>query len=285
MSGQGRARIQKHTWHVTGRMEFVRPYQGPLDSCRFDVLVGRSLPETGIVELLVGLSPRERSALGPSLVERHVALMKDQPSSVKNAARLVKWWKYQVFQVHDGTGRLSSFLIELLTLHAAQICDRDHPSVFELFEKILYLLTQWETLRIVWSWGSLLESGRLGIRDLSPLILDPENPTSNVARTVSCWSALAFVASETLALLTSPDSRTFTLQPEVCSRSWEDLNADKDLDHGFSDSRAPWKGFEDVITEDNCHMFGINEYIYDKYGGMMGFSNWFGDETASNDSD
>lgn len=46
---------------------------------------------------------------------------------------------------------------------------------------------------------------------------------------------------------------------------------------------APWAGYEDVITEDNCHYFGINDYIFDKYGGMMGFTNWFGDDEVESD--
>lgn len=36
-----------------------------------------------------------------------------------------------------------------------------------------------------------------------------------------------------------------------------------------------WFGNEDVINEMNCEEFGMNEYCYEKYGGMLGFDAWY----------
>ncbi len=41
------------------------------------------------------------------------------------------------------------------------------------------------------------------------------------------------------------------------------------------DDGPPWRGFEDFVNIYNCEAFGLNEYVYEKYGDAMGFSAWF----------
>jgi hypothetical protein len=36
-----------------------------------------------------------------------------------------------------------------------------------------------------------------------------------------------------------------------------------------------WDGNEHLVTALNCEQFGLNDYLYDKYGGMMGIDSWF----------
>ena len=47
-----------------------------------------------------------------------------------------------------------------------------------------------------------------------------------------------------------------------------------------SEDRLPWEGYEDVVNEDNCELFGLNDYLFDKYGGMLGFDAWYGDSDS-----
>lgn len=49
------ALVRKHMVHITGRMQMALTFMGPLEVCRFDVLIGGALPETGFVEMLLRL--------------------------------------------------------------------------------------------------------------------------------------------------------------------------------------------------------------------------------------
>lgn len=40
-------------------------------------------------------------------------------------------------------------------------------------------------------------------------------------------------------------------------------------------ARKHWYGNEHLVNEMNCEDYGLNDYCYDKYGGMMGFDAWF----------
>jgi hypothetical protein len=42
-------------------------------------------------------------------------------------------------------------------------------------------------------------------------------------------------------------------------------------------ARRHWVGNESVINIANCEEYGMNDYVYEKYGGMMGIDSWFGD--------
>ncbi len=73
---------------------------------------------------------------------------------------------------------------------------------------------------------------------------------------------------------------------------------DSDCDSDEHLKGAPWEGHEDEVNEDNCDEFGqlssschfieivnktgfcfgawgLSDYIYDEYGGMMGSSQWY----------
>eukprot|EP00928_Gymnodinium_smaydae_P043260 TRINITY_DN29024_c0_g1_i1.p1 TRINITY_DN29024_c0_g1~~TRINITY_DN29024_c0_g1_i1.p1 ORF type:complete len:470 (-),score=59.00 TRINITY_DN29024_c0_g1_i1:435-1844(-) len=277
LSGRGRASTTRHTWHISGAMEFVRPYCGDTDKCNCDILIGGDFPDGDVVEMLLSATPSQRSLWGPSLVERHVALLADQSSVVKDAILLAKWWKHQVVLPSVSSVRLSSFLLVLLTLNVARHSEHavESEGAYNLFCQVLRAITQWKTLRVVWSWAELLDSGRLELRDECPLVLDIVNPTNNVARTVKSWAHVSSIAGMTLDLLSSQASRA----PSniLVHDDWNGEESRQDSDSDICLERSPWEGFEDIITEDNCHMFGLNDYVFDKYGGMMGFSSWFGD--------
>ena len=50
------------------------------------------------------------------------------------------------------------------------------------------------------------------------------------------------------------------------------------IEFPWSDSDLPkqtWEGNEHLVNIDNCEQYGLNDYLYEKYGGMMGLSSWF----------
>ncbi len=52
----------------------------------------------------------------------------------------------------------------------------------------------------------------------------------------------------------------------------DDDDSDYDLDENLSLWGMLWDGHEEEMNEDNCEDFGLNDYLYKKYGGMMGLS-------------
>ena len=39
-----------------------------------------------------------------------------------------------------------------------------------------------------------------------------------------------------------------------------------------------WQGNEQLVTRENCEHFGMNDYLFDKYGMAMGLTSWWDDE-------
>lgn len=189
---------------------------------------------------------------------------------------LLKWWNHQVVMTCDTTMRFKSFLLELLVLYAIGEVGEGEPEAYDLFRHVLRLIVGWRHLRVTWSWGNLFDSGELRIRNQCPMVLDPENPTNNVARTMQKWAEGADIAERTLHVLSSPPG---TQAGILVARPWKAIPSEEDDDElSPQPRRPPWEGFEDFITEDNCEMFGLNDYVFEKYGGMMGFSSWYGEE-------
>ena len=44
-----------------------------------------------------------------------------------------------------------------------------------------------------------------------------------------------------------------------------------------------WLGNEDLVTRENCEHFGMNDYLFDKYGMAMGLDHWWDDVDTGSD--
>jgi len=44
-----------------------------------------------------------------------------------------------------------------------------------------------------------------------------------------------------------------------------------------------WFGNEDLVTRENCEHFGMNDYLFDKYGQSMGLDHWWDDVDTGSD--
>jgi len=184
----------------------------------FDVLVGGEAPMDPM-RVFSSLSRRSRVQLGACFVEPHVHFVNRLSIAEKNAIRLAKWWCGHALsgdtQRTAGNQRsrgrpIRSFMIELLVAHGAQTVRRVES--FFLFRTFLELLVEWRQLRITWEWNHAAVS-QTGRRRRRPVILDPCNPTNDLARGVRCWSFLQAAASETLAVLGQEAGTRTTARP------------------------------------------------------------------------
>ncbi|XP_028621969.1 2'-5'-oligoadenylate synthase 1A-like isoform X2 [Grammomys surdaster] len=157
--------------------------------------------------------------------------LKQRPTKVKSLIRLVKHW-YQLCQEKLGKPLPPQYALELLTVHA---WERGNGSVdFDTaqgFRTVLELVTKYKQLRIYWTMyydfehqevSSYLHRQLTGVR---PVILDPADPTGNVAGSNSeGWRRLA---GEAAAWLRYPCFK-YRDRSSVCS--W-DVPTEVDVPH------------------------------------------------------
>lgn len=161
-------------------------------TCRFDLLVGFACPLQEMKDRIVETPGPMRGQFSACLVEHHIALMRDTAPAVKQAVRLAKWWRQNVLRLTNPDVIVKSFLLELLVLHAAETSRPEVRQPLALFKKILTFFVEYQTLKITWS---VIRRGN------KHRVLDPLNPSNNVARTLKDWQAVAKVARLTLSAL------------------------------------------------------------------------------------
>ena len=175
---------------------------GNYSGVAFDVLLAGPIPNA---EPLLRASGPERSRLGASLSNQHVQYLSKTTESTKDAIRLTKWWALHSFK--NVLGRLPrAFLLELLVLVVAETSkpartsspERSERYAFKLFFDCLNLIMRWRELVVTWTWAR--SDWQPFHKKRKPIIIDPCNPTNNVARTLNRrdWKRLQIVAEETL---------------------------------------------------------------------------------------
>lgn len=122
-----------------------------------------------------------------NVILQHVTFMRKQPQGVREAAILLKYWLREVHW------KPNSFLLELIAASAALSSDGTSQVTVEqaarrFFTKAAAMLASWEGLQITWGteWQKYHKAP-------APLVLDPADPTTNVAdyMTVANWEELA----------------------------------------------------------------------------------------------
>merc|ERR1712039_485640 len=128
----------------------------------------------------------------------------------------MKWWGLHV----AGPPQPRSFLLELLVLICVETKEVEGmriSSAYGLFLQSLEVVSNWNKLIATWSWQK--KSWQPFHAKRAPLILDPCNPTNNVARTLNRrgWKALAKAAEDTARMLTGGHFRN--LEPSLARAS------------------------------------------------------------------
>lgn len=112
------------------------------------------------------------------------------------AVKLAKLWAWYVaFPRWDEKRRPRSFLIELIVRH---IClSAKSMSAWDIFLEFLRFCAAKKIQPIMWDWTELGKDPRLNWGE-GPRIIDPLNPTNNVARPFRFWSFLRKYARQSL---------------------------------------------------------------------------------------
>ncbi|CAE8599472.1 unnamed protein product [Polarella glacialis] len=122
-------------------------------------------------------------------------------SEVRDAVRIAKEWCERVaFPKWNPKCRPRGFLIELLVVYVASSLVMSSP--WDIFCSWLNLCARQTLPQIKWKWTNLGDHPRVNWGN-GPLVLDPCNPTNNVARQFRHWSDLRSYAAESLKKIRS----------------------------------------------------------------------------------
>jgi len=136
-----------------------------------------------LMQLIRAAPPRERKHYEASLVKDATQLVAGQPSLLKGAMRLVRWWLAQ--QRWGSAHKMpSAYLAELVAIHVWQLHGKMADQA-QLVEHVLEFFANFGTLKVTWAETSVALYDTDAIwRPLlaqEPLLMDPTNPYANVA--------------------------------------------------------------------------------------------------------
>ncbi|XP_062890253.1 uncharacterized protein LOC134338391 [Mobula hypostoma] len=192
----------------------------------YDALKGLYNPNEAHCELIRFLS-RNRSTDGefsPCFTELQRAFVKKYTSKVKDLIRLMKYWyilyvKPRKSELRAGARLPPKYALELLTIHAWEQGNRKESfDTAEGFRTVLELICRYRELCIYWTDyydvtnGSLAEFLNNKLRERRPIILDPANPTGNVASSDG-WDVMENEARKCLRMPCVSSVRAWNVQP------------------------------------------------------------------------
>uniref|UniRef100_A0A452FBF0 2'-5' oligoadenylate synthase n=1 Tax=Capra hircus TaxID=9925 RepID=A0A452FBF0_CAPHI len=145
---------------------------------------------------------RKEGEFSPCFTELQRDFLKSRPTKLKSLIRLVKHW-YQLCKEQLGKPLPPQYALELLTVYAwEQGCKETAFVTAQGFQTVLELVLQYEKLCIYWEKNYNSENPIIEeylTRQLAkcrPVILDPADPTGNVAgKDTRSWQQLAQAAS------------------------------------------------------------------------------------------
>ncbi|XP_021078226.1 inactive 2'-5' oligoadenylate synthetase 1C-like [Mus pahari] len=128
----------------------------------------------------------------------HQNFLKDRAPKLRNLIRLVKHW-YRLCKEKLGKPLPPQYALELLTVYAWESGSREYEfNTAQGFRTVLELVTKYKWLRIYWTvyydfrHGEVSEYLHKQLKKDRPVILDPADPTRNVAGTNHLgWELLA----------------------------------------------------------------------------------------------
>lgn len=169
------------------------------DGVRVDILVGFKLAAEALTEqAMAASSKQDREHLAAACAVEHTKL--SWSSSTCEAIRLAKLWINRVaFPQWDNQFRPKGFLIELMVSHVGKVSwTRD---AWDIFRRWLELCASAVIPPIYGKWQHHHQLRTSSKRSATPLVLDPCNPTNNVAQPFRRWSDLQRYAESSLRMI------------------------------------------------------------------------------------
>lgn len=210
-------------WQNPRVLSFVFMSPALNDSVEFDVLpafdvlgqlTGRPDPQIYVQLIEECTRLGKEGEFSPCFTELQRDFLKRRPTKLKSLIRLVKHW-YQLCKESLGKPLPAQYALELLTVYAWERgSPRDEFSTAQGFRTVLELVMNYRNLCIYWSQYYDLGHPVIGayvrrqLQKPRPVILDPADPTGNVAGgDPESWPRLA---REALAWLSYP-----------CFKNWD----------------------------------------------------------------
>ncbi|XP_059816590.1 2'-5'-oligoadenylate synthase 1-like [Hypanus sabinus] len=179
----------------------------------YDALKGKSNANEAHCELIRFRSRNSTTdgEFSACFTELQRAFVKKYTSKVKDLIRLLKYW-YKLYvkprqsELRAGTRLPPKYALELLTIHAwEQGNGKERFDTAEGFRTVLELICRHRELCIYWTDyydvtnGSLAEFLKNKLRERRPVILDPADPTGNVASS-GVWDVMGDEARKCLRM-------------------------------------------------------------------------------------
>ncbi|XP_059974528.1 2'-5'-oligoadenylate synthase 1-like [Mesoplodon densirostris] len=201
--------VHKQQWENPRALSFVLRSPQLYEWVQFDVLPAfdalgqltrgyRPDPKVYIQLIQECESLRKEGEFSPCFTELQRAFLKDCPTKLKSLIRLVKHW-YQMCKMRHGKKLPPQYALELLTVYAWEQGSMETEfSTAQGFQTVLELVLKHRHLCIYWEKYYDFENPIIGQylrRQLvkpRPVILDPADPTGNVAgKDRYSWQLLA----------------------------------------------------------------------------------------------
>eukprot|EP01066_Platyproteum_vivax_P016241 Platyproteum_vivax@DN7057_c0_g1_i2.p1 len=136
-----------------------------------------------VIDMMKAAPPTERFYFDGALIKERTILIGKQPDMAKAAMRLMLLWRTK--SVWNKTPP-DDYLLQLVVMHAYySTLPKGDTSLEKLVETCFSLLSTFESLSVTWEESNLrtyhISSVKPSMLSVKPLILDPINPTKNVA--------------------------------------------------------------------------------------------------------
>ena len=168
------------------------------DGVHVDVLTGSrySGPDPGMEFMILNEEYTARQRWYAQISVWHTQQQTGNPLEM-TAAKLAKLWVHKVaFPLWNALLRPRGFMIETMVKHVCQSGSNVSRSGWDVFVDFLRFCSK-EELMVMWNWREYSDHPRISWGS-GPRVLDPLNPTNNLARQFRYWEDLRKQARETL---------------------------------------------------------------------------------------
>ncbi|XP_055493611.1 2'-5'-oligoadenylate synthase 3-like [Leucoraja erinacea] len=189
----------------------------------FDALGQVTRTRTQVYEALIAAG-ESGGEFSPSFTELQRDFVKERPTKLKSLIRLVKYWYTEHVQrpykpqLRSDKDLPPKYALELLTIYAWESAEKGVDfSTAEGFRTVLELIVQYKHLCIFWTTNYSFNSSRIAtflknkLKEPKPMILDPADPTGNVAAAAR-WDLVAAAAKCCLQQICVKDVKTWNVK-------------------------------------------------------------------------
>ncbi|XP_067911586.1 2'-5'-oligoadenylate synthase 3-like [Heterodontus francisci] len=192
----------------------------------FDALMGQDNASVAHLELINFVNENEdvNGEFSACFTELQRKFVKQRPSKLKDLIRLLKYWykqyvKPRKFELKAGARLPAKYAVELLTIYAwEQGSGQERFVMADGFRTVLKLICRYQELCIYWTKEYDVNNRVVAdflIKKLSgnrPIILDPADPTGNVASSTG-WDVMVNEAVKCMNMLCVSGVREWDVQP------------------------------------------------------------------------